>query len=112
MSVKFLGVLASLMLVLVLPATRGHAAESATISEEELVRRAQQLMDAVAIGDKTPWKAYLADDVIFVDEIGKEMDKHAALASLQHLPDGSMTTKARTQWRRATPSESGGRAMN
>src|ERR1700733_1534173 len=64
------------------------AAESRTITQTELERRTQQLLDAFAPGDRTPWKLYLADDVMFVDEQGKSMDKAAFLANLQPLPPG------------------------
>jgi hypothetical protein len=64
------------------------AAQSPTISQTELVRRTQQLVDAFAPGDRVPWKLYLADDAIFFDEQGKNMDKVAFLAALQPLPAG------------------------
>jgi hypothetical protein len=64
------------------------AAESRTISQTELVRRTQELLDAFATGDRTAWKVYLADDVMFFDERGKNMDKGAFLAALQPLPSG------------------------
>jgi hypothetical protein len=34
----------------------------ASITEQELVRRTQELMDAVAPGNPEPWKKYFADD--------------------------------------------------
>ncbi len=64
------------------------AAESRTITQTELVRRTQQLLDAFAPGDWTPWKLYLADDAMFFDEQGRSMDKRAFLANLQPLPPG------------------------
>jgi Domain of unknown function (DUF4440)/Domain of unknown function (DUF3471) len=64
------------------------AAEGRTISQTELVRRTQQLLDAFAPGDRTPWKLYLADDAMFFDEQGRSMDKVAFLADLQPLPPG------------------------
>ena len=70
----------------VLPA-RG-AGESKTISQTELVRRTQQLVDAFAPGNQAPWKLYLADDAMIFDEKGRSMDKAAFLADLQPLPAG------------------------
>lgn len=64
------------------------AAESRTISEPELVRRTRQLLDAIGLGDQTPWKLYLADDALLFDEQGKGMDKVAFLSNLQPLPAG------------------------
>jgi hypothetical protein len=51
-----------------------------------LFRRTQQLFDAVAPGDPEPWKFYLADDSLFFDEQGHNMDKKAFLEALQPLP--------------------------
>jgi hypothetical protein len=64
------------------------APENAAISQTELVRRTQQLLDAIAIGDKTPWNLYLAEDAMVFDEKGRNMDKKAFLADLEPLPGG------------------------
>jgi hypothetical protein len=64
------------------------AAESRTITQTELVRRTQKLLDAFAPGDRAPWKLYLADDAILFDEQGRNMDKDMFLATLQPLPPG------------------------
>jgi Domain of unknown function (DUF4440)/Domain of unknown function (DUF3471) len=63
-------------------------AEARTISETELVRRTQQMFDAVAPGNRAPWTLYLADDVLFFDEKGRSMDKRAVLADLEPMPKG------------------------
>jgi hypothetical protein len=65
-----------------------RAVDSAKISEDELVRRTQALNDAVAIGDKTPWTLYYADDAIFFDEKGRKMDKAALVGDVNPLPKG------------------------
>lgn len=65
-----------------------RAADGAKISEGELVRRTQALNDAVAVGDKTPWTLYYADDAIFFDEKGRKMDKAALVADVNPLPKG------------------------
>ena len=58
------------------------------ITQEELVRRTQELVDAVAIGGQTPWKKYFADDCMFFDEKGRNMNKAALLADLRPMPNG------------------------
>lgn len=58
------------------------------ITQEELVRRTQELSDAVAPGNKEPWKKYYADDAMFFDERGRAMDKAALVKDVQPLPTG------------------------
>jgi len=58
------------------------------ITQQELVQHTQQLSDAVAIGDKTPWQLYYADDALYFDEKGRAMDKKALLTDLTPLPKG------------------------
>jgi hypothetical protein len=59
-----------------------------SITEAELVRRTQQLYDAVAPGNQAPWKAFYADDAMVYDEKGRSMDKKALLADLDPMPAG------------------------
>jgi ketosteroid isomerase-like protein len=58
------------------------------ISKDEIVRRTQELSDAVAIGNKAPWQKYFADDVLFFDEKGRDMNKQALVADVEPLPAG------------------------
>ncbi len=58
------------------------------ITQDELVRRAQQLVDSVAGGDQTPWKNYFAEDTMFFDERGEDMNKTALVAGITPLPAG------------------------
>jgi hypothetical protein len=58
------------------------------INEAELVRRTQELCDAVVPGNKEPWKKYFADDAIYSDEKGRTLDKAALIADITPLPDG------------------------
>ena len=44
------------------------------ITQDELVRRTQELVDSVAAGDKTPWKKYFAEDCMYFDEKGRNMN--------------------------------------
>jgi len=62
--------------------------KDAPITEQELVRRTQELYDAVAAGNQAPWKQYFADDCIFSDEKGRTMDKSKLIADITPLPTG------------------------
>ena len=66
--------------------SRGPA--RASITQEELVHRTQELVDAVGGGDKGPWKKYFADDCLFFDERGRNMNKEALVADIEPLPQG------------------------
>jgi hypothetical protein len=58
------------------------------ITQTELMRRTQEMFDAVVPGDQTPWKKYFADDCMYFDEKGRKMDKAALLADLTPMPAG------------------------
>ena len=58
------------------------------ITQDELVRRTQELFDSVAPGDQTPWKKYFADDCMYFDEKGRNMDKAALVADVTPMPAG------------------------
>jgi len=60
----------------------------AAITEKELVRRTQELMDAVAPGNQEPWKKYFADDATYFDEKGRAMDKAALVKDVSPMPAG------------------------
>ena len=64
------------------------AEEDAAITEAELVRRTQELYDAVVPGNQVPWKKYFADDCIFADEKGRTMDKTKLVADITPMPAG------------------------
>ncbi len=64
----------------------------ADIAQEELVRRTQELVNSVAAGDQAPWKKYFADDCMFFDERGRNMDKKALVGEITPLPEGSSGT--------------------
>ena len=61
---------------------------STDITQDELVHRTQELFDAVAAGDQTPWKKYFADDCMYFDEKGRNMNKAALVADVTPLPAG------------------------
>jgi len=58
------------------------------ITQEELVRRTQQIFDAAATGDRTPWEKYFAPDSMYFDEKGRSMDKKALVDDQSPLPPG------------------------
>jgi Domain of unknown function (DUF4440)/Domain of unknown function (DUF3471) len=75
--------------LLLAPQTAVPSSSAGTvITQEELVRRTQELFDAVAIGDQKPWKQYFADDAMYFDEKGRAMDKAALVADVTPLPTG------------------------
>jgi len=59
-----------------------------SITQEELVRRTQELYTTLAAGDQGPWKRYFADDCMFFDEKGRNMNKEALVADITALPQG------------------------
>jgi Domain of unknown function (DUF4440) len=59
-----------------------------TITREELIRRTQELFDAVVPGNQEPWKKYYADDCLFADEKGRQMDKTKLIADISPIPKG------------------------
>jgi hypothetical protein len=76
--------IAILLISKVAPAT----AAADAITQDELVRRTQELYDAVVPGNQTPWKKYFADDCIFADEKGRIMEKPALVADITPMPAG------------------------
>jgi len=80
----------SIVVILLLALTAGvpAAADSETITQDELVRRTQELFDAVAVGNQAPWKQYFAKDAVYFDEKGRSMDKAALVADVMPLPKG------------------------
>jgi hypothetical protein len=66
----------------------GGWAKQPAITQEELVRNTQELFDAVAGGDQAPFKKYYAEDAMFSDEKGRNMDKAALVKDITPLPPG------------------------
>jgi hypothetical protein len=67
--------------------TVAHAAD-VPITQDELVRRTQELYDAIVSGNQAPWKKYFADDCIFSDEKGRTLDKTKLIADITPMPAG------------------------
>jgi Domain of unknown function (DUF4440)/Domain of unknown function (DUF3471) len=63
-------------------------AEASAITEQELVRRTQELFDSLVSGNKEPWQKYFADDCTFSDEKGRTFDKTKLVADIAPLPKG------------------------
>src|SRR6266496_3039381 len=76
-----------LALVFIFTTTLAYAAD-VPITQDELVRRTQELYDAVVPGNQLPWKKYFADDCIFSDEKGRTMDKTKLVADITPVPAG------------------------
>jgi hypothetical protein len=76
-----------LVLVIVFATTFAHAAD-APITQDELVRRTQELYDAIVPGNQAPWQKYFADDCIFADEKGRLFDKTKLIADITPMPAG------------------------
>jgi hypothetical protein len=81
--------LTGVVLLILLTTVVGFRTPSqSTITQEELVRNTQELLDAVAAGNQAPFKKYYADDALFSDEKGRNMDKKALVEDIQPLPAG------------------------
>jgi hypothetical protein len=76
------------MLLLVALTTGCYAQETGTLTQDELVRLAQQRMDAIAAGNPKPFEEQFADDALIFDERGRSMDKAALLKDTTPLPSG------------------------
>jgi hypothetical protein len=76
-----------LVLVIIFATTLARAAD-VPITQDELVRRTQELYDAIVPGNQAPWKKYFADDCIFADEKGRTLDKAKLIADITPMPAG------------------------
>ena len=77
-----------LLVLLLSSGTASVLAEMPKITQTELVRRTQELYDAVVPGDQTPWRKFYSDDCLFHDEKGRSLDKKALVADITPLPKG------------------------
>ena len=77
-----------LALINFLSAATVACAADVPITQDELVRRTQELYDAVVPGNQVPWKKYFADDCMFADEKGHFFDKPKLIADIAPLPSG------------------------
>src|SRR5947199_1107942 len=77
-----------LALVTVSAAVTLACAADVPITQDELVRRTQELYDAIVPGNQAPWKKYFVEDYIFADEKGRVLDKPKLIADITPLPEG------------------------
>jgi Domain of unknown function (DUF4440)/Domain of unknown function (DUF3471) len=87
MNIRPLIPVSPLILLFFIP-LRAICEDSVAITQEELVRRSQELLDAVVPGNKEPWQKYFADDCIFADEKGRNLNKTQLVADITPLPKG------------------------
>jgi hypothetical protein len=59
-----------------------------TVTQDDLVRRTQEIMDAVSSGDRKPFEKYFAADSMIFDEKGRSMDKKAFVDDQSPMPPG------------------------
>jgi hypothetical protein len=83
------------LLILVFPITlfffsplQAICGDPVAITQEDLIHRTQELFDAVVPGNTEPWKKYFADDCIFADEKGRNLNKTQLIADIAPLPKG------------------------
>src|SRR5213083_1893332 len=74
--------------VIFLSAVALACAADVPITQDELVRRTQELYGAIVPGNQAPWKKYFADDCIFADEKGRLFDKPKLIADIHPMPAG------------------------
>ncbi len=71
--------------------TRNDAATNQTPANEivtQLKQATQELLDAIAPGDKAVWQRYLAEGSIYADEEGRVLTKDELIKELNPLPKG------------------------
>ena len=81
-----------LALIKFLSAATIVCAGDVTITQDELIRRSQELYDSLVSGDQAPWKKHFADDCMFADEKGRFFDKPKLIADITPLPPGHSGT--------------------
>src|SRR6266436_1091238 len=77
-----------LALITFMSAATSVCAADAPIAQDDLVRRTQELYDAVVPGNQEPWKKYFANDCIFADEKGRVFDKPKLIGDITPMPAG------------------------
>ena len=77
-----------LALIKFLSAATIVCAADVPITQDELVRRTQELYDSLVSGNQAPWKKHFADDCVFADEKGRIFDKPKLIADITPLQTG------------------------
>ena len=75
-------------------AARGASTDMEKITQEELVRRAEELLQGVLAGNNSAWQKYIAEDCLYFDEKGRSFDKAALMKEVGPLPEGYRVTFA------------------
>src|SRR5947207_15992610 len=75
-----------LALIKFLSAATIVCAADVPITQEELVRRTQELYDSLVSGNQAPWKKHFADDCTFAEEKGRFFDNAKLIADITQLP--------------------------
>lgn len=82
----------SVVLLFFATAATTHAQEIANRSDAEIVARlkhaTQELLDAIAPGNKSVWQRYLAEGSIYADEEGRVLTRDELIKELTPLPKG------------------------
>jgi hypothetical protein len=74
--------------ILLATAFAGCSSSNLPMTQEELVRRTQELMDSYVPGNQAPFAKYFAWDSMYFDEKGRNMDKSALLQTIRPMPRG------------------------
>jgi len=94
-----LALAATLPLVPVREARAAAKGSSSAATVEELKRKTQELMDAIAAGNRTVWERYLADGSLYSDEEGRVLTKTELLEELRPLPPGYVGSIKTGDWK-------------
>lgn len=81
---RFAMILASVVICAAAASCSSRQGEA--ITQAELVRRTQELLDGVTTGERKAWERYFAEDSIDHDEKGRIMDKKALVADITPPP--------------------------
>lgn len=86
---KIVSALAALLTLVSIGVAQTNPGDAtASVTERELTRIAQELFDAIPSGNKAVWEKYVADDVIYTDENWRILTKKELVDSLAPLPKG------------------------
>ena len=75
----------------IVPLERGALAAqrpSESGDSRALIKITQELLDDIAVGDRSRWSKYLADDCVITGDDGRTLTKQQFLTELQPLPKG------------------------
>src|SRR5438552_14992688 len=76
-----------LALVIIFTTTLAYTGD-VPITQDELVRRTQELYDAIVPGNQAPWKKYFSGDCIISDDKARMLDNTKKIANITPVPAG------------------------